>query len=145
MSLFINFCGSSSSSPSAYCPSAISLKSLPFIDKDSSLATEPSLAHSPPNRVSSLSEESSPVHLVTINMKPDDDGRFGFNVKGGHDQNCPILVSRVAPNTPADNALPKLREGDQVMLINGKDVNGLTHDQVIYIYLFPQSIQFTTK
>jgi hypothetical protein len=118
---------------------------LPFIDKDSSLATEPSLAHSPPNRVSSLSEESSPVHLVTINMKPDDDGRFGFNVKGGHDQNCPILVSRVAPNTPADNALPKLREGDQVMLINGKDVNGLTHDQVIYIYLFPQSIQFTTK
>jgi len=68
-------------------------------------------------------------------MKPDDDGRFGFNVKGGHDQNCPILVSRVAPNTPADNASPKLREGDQVMTINGKDVNGLTHDQVICFYL----------
>jgi len=26
----------------------------------------------------------------------------------------PILVSRVAPNTPADRCYPKLNEGDQV-------------------------------
>lgn len=28
----------------------------------------------------------------------------------------PILVSRVAPNTPADRCYPKLNEGDQVLI-----------------------------
>ncbi|XP_071033049.1 tyrosine-protein phosphatase non-receptor type 4 [Parasteatoda tepidariorum] len=69
--------------------------------------------------------------LATIKMKPDDQGRFGFNVKGGADQNLPILVSRVAPNTPADTCIPRLTEGDQVLMINGRDVAGLTHDQVV--------------
>jgi tyrosine-protein phosphatase non-receptor type 4 len=107
-------------SSSAFCPS---LKSLPFIDKDSA-----------ENRLSAaLSDDSSPVHLVAIHMTPDADGRFGFNVKGGHDQNCPVLVSRVAPNTPADNASPRLREGDQVMTINGSDVTGLSHEQIVQL------------
>lgn len=52
--------------------------------------------------------------LVSIRMRPDEQGRFGFNVKGGSDLNMPILVSRVAPNTPADTCYPKLSEGDQV-------------------------------
>lgn len=52
--------------------------------------------------------------LVSIRMRPDEQGRFGFNVKGGSDLNMPILVSRVAPNTPADTSYPKLNEGDQV-------------------------------
>jgi tyrosine-protein phosphatase non-receptor type 4 len=48
-------------------------------------------------------------------MLADDEGRFGFNVKGGSDLGMPILVSRVAPNTPADRCYPKLNEGDQVL------------------------------
>lgn len=52
--------------------------------------------------------------LVTISLTPDEQGRFGFNVKGGLDLDMPILVSRVAPNTPADRCYPKLNEGDQV-------------------------------
>lgn len=52
--------------------------------------------------------------LVMIRISPDDQGRFGFNVKGGADLGMPILVSRVAPNTPADRSYPKLNEGDQV-------------------------------
>lgn len=76
----------------------------------------------------------SPVHQIQVRMKPDPDGRFGFNVKGGHDQNCPVLVSRVAPNTPADNALPtRLHEGDQVVAINGTEVAGLRHEQVVQL------------
>lgn len=47
-------------------------------------------------------------------MRPDEQGRFGFNVKGGADLDMPVLVSRVAPNTPADTCYPKLNEGDQV-------------------------------
>lgn len=77
------------------------------------------------------SSASSPVHLITVIMKPDQEGRFGFNVKGGSDQNCAVLVSRVAPNTPADNAFPtKLHEGDQVISINGTEVGGLNHEEV---------------
>ncbi|XP_059473804.1 tyrosine-protein phosphatase non-receptor type 4 isoform X2 [Neocloeon triangulifer] len=69
--------------------------------------------------------------LVKIRISPDVDGRFGFNVKGGSDLGLPILVSRVAPNTPADCCYPRLNEGDQVLLINGRETSGLTHDQVV--------------
>ncbi|UYV61015.1 hypothetical protein LAZ67_1003112 [Cordylochernes scorpioides] len=69
--------------------------------------------------------------LTIIRMKADEQGRFGFNVKGGADQNLPILVSRVAPNTPADMCVPRLNEGDQVLVINGREVAGLPHDQEI--------------
>lgn len=69
--------------------------------------------------------------LVTIKMKPDEQGKFGFNVKGGSDQGMPIIVSRVAPNTPADLCIPRLNEGDQVLFINGRDVSQHTHEQVV--------------
>ena len=78
-----------------------------------------------------MSDEESPQNPIIIRMKPDDDGRFGFNLKGGFDQNCPVLVSRVAANTPADTAYPiKLREGDQVLAINGLPVTGFAHYEV---------------
>jgi len=69
--------------------------------------------------------------LVTIRVAPDSRGRFGFNVKGGADQGMPIIVSRVAPNTPADMCIPRLNEGDQVLYINGRDVTQHTHEQVV--------------
>ena len=92
--------------------------------------------------------------LVIITIYPDDQGRFGFNVKGGIDQKMPIIVSRVGANTPADKyerltytftlsttfihefltffrCYPRLNEGDQVVLINGRDVSQHTHDQVV--------------
>lgn len=86
------------------------------------------------NEVNTPSDLDSPVQMVTITMKPDKNGCFGFNVKGGHDQNCPVLVSRVLPDSPADNATPsKLHEGDQVMIINGTEVAGLKHEQVVHL------------
>ncbi|CAH1788374.1 unnamed protein product, partial [Owenia fusiformis] len=69
--------------------------------------------------------------LVNIHMTPDEQGRFGFNVKGGADQGMPIIVSRVAPNTPADLCIPRLNEGDQVLFINGRDVSTHSHEQVV--------------
>uniref|UniRef100_A0A0C9QHK5 protein-tyrosine-phosphatase n=1 Tax=Fopius arisanus TaxID=64838 RepID=A0A0C9QHK5_9HYME len=69
--------------------------------------------------------------LVTICLTPDEQGRFGFNVKGGLDLDMAILVSRVAPNTPADRCYPKLNEGDQVVYINGMDVSGMLHEHVV--------------
>uniref|UniRef100_A0A8C3G9S7 Tyrosine-protein phosphatase n=1 Tax=Cyclopterus lumpus TaxID=8103 RepID=A0A8C3G9S7_CYCLU len=70
-------------------------------------------------------------NLVLIKMIPDEHGRFGFNVKGGADQKMPIIVSRVAPGTSADLCVPRLNEGDQVVLINGRDISDHTHDQVV--------------
>ena len=51
-------------------------------------------------------------------------------LQGGADQGLPVIVSRVAPNTPADLCIPRLNEGDQVLLINGRDIAPLTHEQV---------------
>ncbi|KAG9469401.1 hypothetical protein GDO78_020607 [Eleutherodactylus coqui] len=70
-------------------------------------------------------------NLVLIRMRPDENGRFGFNVKGGYDQKMPVIVSRVAPGTSADLCVPRLNEGDQVVLINGRDISEHTHDQVV--------------
>jgi len=43
----------------------------------------------------------------------------------------PILVSKVAPNTPADKCVPKLSEGDQILQINGQDVTNVLQSEVI--------------
>ncbi|XP_049863028.1 tyrosine-protein phosphatase non-receptor type 4 isoform X2 [Schistocerca gregaria] len=76
---------------------------------------------------SQISEEG----LVVIRITPDEQGRFGFNVKGGANLNMPIVVSRVVPNTPADRCCPKLNEGDQVLFINGQNISGMLHEQVV--------------
>lgn len=47
-------------------------------------------------------KELEDPNLVIITIYPDEQGRFGFNVKGGVDQKMPIIVSRVGANTPAD-------------------------------------------
>ncbi|XP_038044567.1 tyrosine-protein phosphatase non-receptor type 4-like isoform X3 [Patiria miniata] len=69
--------------------------------------------------------------LVSIRIKSDDRGRFGFNVKGGADQGSPIIVSRVARNTPADQCIPRLNEGDQILFLNGKDLTQYTNEKVV--------------
>lgn len=67
--------------------------------------------------------------LVAVRLKADEQGRFGFNVKGGIDLQMPIFVSRVAPHTPAYSS--KICENDQVVTINGRDVSKMTHEQVV--------------
>ncbi|XP_058830925.1 tyrosine-protein phosphatase non-receptor type 4 [Topomyia yanbarensis] len=81
--------------------------------------------HNPENSVPN--EEG----LVTIRLVADDQGRFGFNVKGGVDLNLPVQVSRVAPHTPADRSTPRICEGDQLVMINGRDVSTMMHEQVV--------------
>uniref|UniRef100_A0A8C1Q7S4 Tyrosine-protein phosphatase n=1 Tax=Cyprinus carpio TaxID=7962 RepID=A0A8C1Q7S4_CYPCA len=54
-------------------------------------------------------------NLVLIKMRPDENGRFGFNVK------------------VADMCMPRLNEGDQVVLINGRDISEHTHDDVVML------------
>ncbi|XP_010190570.1 PREDICTED: tyrosine-protein phosphatase non-receptor type 3 isoform X2 [Mesitornis unicolor] len=69
--------------------------------------------------------------LLLVRIVPDEDGKFGFNLKGGVDQKMPLVVSRITPGSPADKCIPKLNEGDQIVLINGRDISEHTHDQVV--------------
>uniref|UniRef100_A0A8C6Z922 Tyrosine-protein phosphatase n=1 Tax=Nothoprocta perdicaria TaxID=30464 RepID=A0A8C6Z922_NOTPE len=69
--------------------------------------------------------------LLLVRITPDEDGKFGFNLKGGIDQKMPLVVSRITPGSPADKCIPKLNEGDQIVLINGRDISEHTHDQVV--------------
>ncbi|NXO47766.1 PTN3 phosphatase, partial [Aramus guarauna] len=69
--------------------------------------------------------------LLLVRITPDEDGKFGFNLKGGVDQKMPLVVSRITPGSPADKCIPKLNEGDQIVLINGRDISEHTHDQVV--------------
>ncbi|XP_058158548.1 tyrosine-protein phosphatase non-receptor type 3 isoform X5 [Dasypus novemcinctus] len=71
------------------------------------------------------------TYLLLIRITPDEDGKFGFNLKGGVDQKMPLVVSRINPESPADTCIPKLNEGDQIVLINGRDISEHTHDQVV--------------
>lgn len=69
--------------------------------------------------------------LVIVRIKPDKDGRYGFNVKGGADQNILVTVSKVAENSPAALCSPPLNIGDHIVQINGRDISGHSHDQVV--------------
>lgn len=37
-----------------------------------------------------------------LTIFPDEDGRFGFNVKGGLGTGRPIYISKIVPDAPAD-------------------------------------------
>lgn len=69
--------------------------------------------------------------LLLVRISPDQDGKFGFNVKGGVDQKMPLAISHVNPASPASRCVPPLMEGDQVLLINGRDISEHTHQQVV--------------
>ncbi|BES96815.1 phosphatase non-receptor type [Nesidiocoris tenuis] len=108
-------------------------RAISYADEDPELSDRPTTAAGiyDISHIDSTTPPSTDDSLVRIRMTPDEEGRFGFNVKGGSDLAMPILVSRVAPNTPADRCYPKLNEGDQVLFINGIDISGMSHEQVV--------------
>ncbi|KAG7469158.1 hypothetical protein MATL_G00126030 [Megalops atlanticus] len=69
--------------------------------------------------------------LLLVRIAPDQEGKFGFNVKGGVDQKSPLVISHVSVDSPAGKCVPQLLEGDQIVLINGRDISEHTHDQVV--------------
>ncbi|XP_063917600.1 tyrosine-protein phosphatase non-receptor type 4 isoform X1 [Zophobas morio] len=104
---------------------------LSYVDEEVPSPTSNGLYDTPPYSAShSPTSQITDEGLVTITLYPDD-GKYGFNVKGGANPEEPILVSRVAPNTPADKCTPRLSEGDQVLQINGIDVSHALHEDVV--------------
>nr|CDS30902.1 tyrosine protein phosphatase non receptor type [Hymenolepis microstoma] len=80
---------------------------------------------------SSVSPNHSDENLVTVTILPNAEGQYGFNVSGGSDQKRPVVVSRVGERMPAATCCPRLHAGDQIILINYRDISDYTQDQVI--------------
>ncbi|CAF3666050.1 unnamed protein product [Rotaria socialis] len=80
---------------------------------------------------SSISYETSSFdqHVILIKIKPDIDGRYGFNIKGGTDKQASIIVAKVVANTSASRAL--LHEGDTILAINNIDIRNYSHNEII--------------
>ncbi|KAI5620859.1 tyrosine-protein phosphatase non-receptor type 3, partial [Silurus asotus] len=83
------------------------------------------------HRIPYIPDMEADGELLLIRISPDNDGKFGFNVKGGVDQKMPLSISHVNTNSPAGRCVPALLEGDQVLLINGRDISEHTHQQVV--------------
>uniref|UniRef100_A0A671MQP2 protein-tyrosine-phosphatase n=1 Tax=Sinocyclocheilus anshuiensis TaxID=1608454 RepID=A0A671MQP2_9TELE len=92
------------------------------------LETKSLPSRSPPNTPNCVTADGD---LLLVRISPDQDGKFGFNVKGGVDQKMPLAISHVNPASPASHCVPPLMEGDQVLLINGRDISEHTHQQVV--------------
>ncbi|XP_065194384.1 tyrosine-protein phosphatase non-receptor type 4-like [Sycon ciliatum] len=75
-----------------------------------------------------------PNGMLRVTMMPDQ-GRFGFNVRGGSDQKEPVKISKITAGMPADLSKPRLQEGDLVEEINGTEVEGLAHEKVVGLIL----------
>lgn len=103
----------------------------PYSDDEGGFPTQPISEAPPAYSGENLTNAQIDDSMVTVRLKVDDQGRFGFNVKGGLELELPIMVARVVPNTPADKASPRICEGDQVVIINGRDTNGMTHEQAV--------------
>uniref|UniRef100_A0A8D2JJY7 protein-tyrosine-phosphatase n=1 Tax=Varanus komodoensis TaxID=61221 RepID=A0A8D2JJY7_VARKO len=63
--------------------------------------------------------------LLLIHILPDEDGKFGFNLKVKFSDKITLMIKY------SDKCIPKLLEGDQIVLINGRDISEHTHDQVV--------------
>ncbi|CAF3688112.1 unnamed protein product [Rotaria sp. Silwood1] len=68
-------------------------------------------------------------NAILIKLRPDTDGRYGFNIKGGKDKQTATIVSKVVLNTSASRAL--LHEGDTILAINKIDIRNHSHDEII--------------
>lgn len=120
-----------------------------YADEEISSPVSNGVYDTPPYSVSqSPTSQIIEENIATVILYPDEDGKYGFNVKGndskklgvlyakniflgGTEISVPIVVSRVAPNTPADKCIPRLSEGDQILTINGHDVTQVLQPEVV--------------
>ena len=87
-------------------------------------------------------------HPRIIELPKTDEG-LGFNVMGGREQNSPIYISRIIPGGVADRQ-GGLRRGDQLISINGVNVEGGNHEEAVELLKVAQGkvilvVRYTPK
>ncbi|GMT25321.1 hypothetical protein PFISCL1PPCAC_16618 [Pristionchus fissidentatus] len=82
--------------------------------------------------------------VVTVELSRGTKG-FGFSIRGGTEfDNMPLFVLRIAEDGPAARE-GRLRVGDQLLTINGRDTKGLTHeDAIVLIKMYP-TVRLTVR
>ncbi len=75
--------------------------------------------------------------LLTVTFKKGEGEKsLGFSIVGGEDSpkgSMGIFVKTVFPNGQAADG-PKLREGDEIIAVNGETLRGYTHGQAIAVF-----------
>lgn len=69
------------------------------------------------------------AHPRIVELPKTDEG-LGFNVMGGREQNTPIYISRIIPDSVADRH-GGLKRGDQLISVNGINVEGENHEKAV--------------
>lgn len=57
--------------------------------------------------------------------------QLGFNIRGGKEHFCGIYLSKVMPNTEAEQL--GLREADQIVSVNGTNFEDIEHAKAVKI------------
>uniref|UniRef100_A0A915PJX2 PDZ domain-containing protein n=1 Tax=Setaria digitata TaxID=48799 RepID=A0A915PJX2_9BILA len=72
--------------------------------------------------------------IRSVKLRKKKDGGLGLSIKGGSDgnQQVPVVISKIFPNTPAEECR-LLYIGDVIVEINGQQTDGKTHDEVVQI------------
>lgn len=68
---------------------------------------------------------------------------LGFNVRGGEDRRCGIYISWVKPGTEAE--VQGLREGDQILNVNGHNFERLDHSEAVTILKGSLEVEMTIR
>ncbi|KAL7676153.1 hypothetical protein ACOME3_002410 [Neoechinorhynchus agilis] len=71
------------------------------------------------------------AHPRVVEIEKSEVEGLGFNVMGGREQKCPLFVARVIPNGPADRSKRSVRKGDQIIVINGVNVEDVNHETCV--------------
>uniref|UniRef100_A0A8R1UIS0 Magi-1 n=1 Tax=Pristionchus pacificus TaxID=54126 RepID=A0A8R1UIS0_PRIPA len=83
--------------------------------------------------------------IVTVELSRGTKG-FGFSIRGGTEfDNMPLFVLRIAEDGPAASREGRLRVGDQLMTINGRDTKGLTHEEAITLIKMYPTVRLTVR
>ena len=85
----------------------------------------------PPASGAVMDSMDASVRVVSIEKGKDG---LGLSIKGGAggagNQSAPVVVSKVIPGFPAAQT-GQIFVGDKILEVNGTNVNGLTHEEVV--------------
>ncbi|XP_019744131.1 gamma-2-syntrophin isoform X1 [Hippocampus comes] len=74
----------------------------------------------------------SQVNHRTVVLRRQDTGGLGLSIKGGAENNVPVVISKIFKDQVADQT-GKLFVGDAVLEVNGINVERCTHEQVVHL------------
>ncbi|XP_005094585.2 PDZ domain-containing protein 11 [Aplysia californica] len=82
-----------------------------------------------------------PRTVVLNRLKASD--ALGFNIRGGKEHNFGLYVSKVMRESAAANL--GIKEGDQILQVNGIDFNTLDHAEAVKVLKFNTTVKMVVR